>query len=287
MDGLNSVDASIIISSTRVIGMTTFLVICFVAGSIGAVLQGMIGVGTGIIIVPLLTILLPYYGTPQESAIHIAIATSMAAIATNSITALISHYKRGNINWVLFKKMIFFTMLGSCAGALTASHTSSRYLQILFCVFIFSNAIYMLIKSGNAGESDLLPHASITKTSSGGLSIGFISSMVGSGGGVLLVPFLRSCKLHMRSAVGTSTLISFPVAAVGAVTYALTGIAKISASSETIGYLHWPAFIAITLAGTAFSPIGVKLATLIHAKYLQQMFAFSLVAIGIKMAISI
>ena len=89
--------------------MATFLLICLIAGSIGAILQGMIGVGTGIIIVPLLTLILPYYGMPQAVSIHIAIATSMAAIATNSITALISHYKRGNINWNVFKEIILFT----------------------------------------------------------------------------------------------------------------------------------------------------------------------------------
>lgn len=118
--------------------MLGFITICLIAGGLGAVLQGMVGIGTGIIIIPLLTFLLPNYGIPQNEAIHIALATSMAAIVINSISALITHHKRGNVQWGLFKKIILFSIIGSCIGALMASIMSGRYLESIFGIFMLA-----------------------------------------------------------------------------------------------------------------------------------------------------
>ena len=86
-------------------------------------------------------------------------------------------------------------------GALVASQLTSKYLQIIFCIFLFGNAIYMLVKTSKTDDKNLIPKTSFAKMMSGGLGIGMISSFVGSGGGLLMVPFLHSCKLQMRNAV--------------------------------------------------------------------------------------
>ncbi len=263
--------------------MLSLLIICFIGGAIGAMLQGMVGVGTGIIVVPLLTFVLPHYGVPPGNAMHIALATSMAAITTNSISALRSHYRHGNIKWPLFNKLILFSLVGAFLGALAASHLSGNYLQILFGIFLLLNAAHMLFKKSISAHLDQEPYLTTPKAATGGLIIGFIASIVGSGGGVLMVPFLQSLKLKMRYVVGTSTLIAFPVSFVGAVTYCLLGLHKINPSFHTIGYLHWPAFLAITAAGVLAAPLGVKLATRLPTHFLQRLFALCMILIGIQM----
>ncbi len=246
-------------------------------------LQGMVGVGTGIITVPVLTFILPHYGVSPNNAIHFALATSMAAIASNSISALISHHRRGNIKWSIFKKLIFSSIVGSCLGAVAASHLPGMYLQIIFGLFLLCNAALMLFKKSLLTMPDTEPTLSFQKATAGGIVIGFIASIVGSGGGILMVPFLQTLQLKMRYVVGTSTLIAFPVAVVGAVTYSLIGLTKVKLGFHTIGYLDWPVFLAISAAGISAAPIGVKLATRIPAHFLQRLFAICMIVIGIRM----
>lgn len=263
--------------------MLNLLIISFIAGGIGAILQGMVGIGTGIIIIPLLTFILPHYGIPQEIAIHIALGTSMAAIVTNSISALVSHHKRGNVLWPLFKKIIFFSVVGAFLGALVASYIAGRYLEIIFGLFMLLLAIYMLVKKSIADEIDTMPQLPIAIMNIGGLSIGFVASIIGTGGGVLMIPFLHALKIKMRYAVGTSTLIGLPIAIMGAVTYIFAGLTKVPSSFGLLGYLHWPAFIAISLSGILCAPLGAKLATILPTKILQRSFAICMILVGLKM----
>lgn len=267
--------------------MLILLFLCLIGGSIGAILQGMLGIGTGVIIVPMLIFMLPKYGFTQDAAVHMALATSMAAIATNSITALMSHFYRSNVTWQLFKKIILFSVGGSCLGALIASYTPGNYLQAIFGIFLILTAVYMLIKKAGLEMSDTLPTLSLAKIATGGFSIGLIASIIGSGGGILMVPFLHSLKLKMRYAVGNSTLIGFPVGLIGALTYVYTGLSKLPSTSHTFGYLHWPAFLAITLAGMFSAPLGVKFSTIFPTLFLQRLFALLIMIIGIKMIINI
>jgi uncharacterized membrane protein YfcA len=263
--------------------MFSLIIICLIAGGLGAILQGMVGIGTGIVIIPLLTFILPSYGIPQNMAIHIALATSMAAIVINSISALLSHHKRGNVQWVLFKKIILFSIIGSFLGASIASITPGFYLESIFGIFMLLMAIYMFVKKSDTDTIDTIPTLSLPKMATGGFGIGFVASIIGTGGGILMVPFLHSLKVKMRYAVGTSTLIGLPVAIIGAITYIFIGIFQLPSSSVTIGYVHWPAFLAISLAGIICAPFGAKLATILPTKTLQRAFAICMAIVGLKM----
>ncbi|WP_347251406.1 sulfite exporter TauE/SafE family protein [Legionella sp.] len=260
--------------------------ICFLAGCIGALLQGMVGIGTGIIIVPTLTFILPYYHFPPDIAFHMAIATAMTAIAINSLTALIHHYHHNNIDWKLFRLIVGFSTLGSAIGALIAAFINGYLLKIIFSVFLMSLAGYLLLfKKSHHEISETMPSSDATsvKLRCVGLGIGFIASFVGSAGGVLMVPFLRKLNYPMRYAVGTSTLIGLPIALAGSAIYIVLGSIKMPNSSATIGYLHWPALLAITLAGLFSAPLGVRLATKLPTLLLQRLFAFMMLIIGLKM----
>lgn len=265
--------------------MLSLLIICLIAGGLGAILQGMVGIGTGIIVIPLLTFLLPHYGIAPDSAIHIALATSMAAIVVNSISALISHHKRGNVQWYLFRRIVFFSIVGACSGALIASCISGRGLENIFGIFMLMTAVYMLLKKPVVDTMESLPHISLPKMATGGFSIGFVASIIGAGGGILMIPFLHAQKLKMRFAVGTSTLIGLPVAIIGCITYILVGLTRMPHSAMTIGYLHWPAFLAISCAGMICAPLGARLATVVPATILQRVFAVCMTLVGLKMLI--
>lgn len=265
--------------------MLSLLIICFIAGGIGAILQGMIGIGTGIIIIPLLTFMLPNYEISKNIAIHITLATSMAAIVINSISALISHHRRGNIQWELFKKIILFSVVGSFVGALVASSISGRYLENIFGIFMLLLAPYMLLKNTVTDQLDTISSVSLKMMAFGGLGIGFVGSIIGTGGGVLMIPFLHANKIKMRYAVGTTTLICLPIAAIGAITYIFAGFSQVPSSFATLGYLHWPALLAFSASGILCAPLGAKLATILPTKMLRQLFAICMLIVGLKMVI--
>ena len=263
--------------------MLTLLIICFIAGALGALLQGMIGVGTGIIAVPVLTFLLPHYGISQNDAIHIAIATSTAVITINCVHAVLMHYRRGNIQWSLFRRLLIPSIIGSCLGAYTASYTHGTYLQSVFALFLLLNAALMVFKPSKTSAAEMTPSLSLRKATLSGVVIGFIASIVGSGGGILMVPFLHSLHLKMRYAVGTSTLMAFPVAFMGTATYLWQDWHLPRITPYTIGYVAWPIVLVMVIAGLGAVPLGIRWATVLPTRRLQQLFALCMVVIGIRM----
>lgn len=265
--------------------MIILLLICVAAGALGGFLQGMVGVGTGIVVIPLLTFLLPYYGIPVEMAIHVALATSMAAITVSSIAAAVSHHQHQNIRWDIFKKIVCFSVIGSVLGALMASYMPARILEIIFAFFMFYTAFKMFRqRKDHLGAEP--PVLSMRELGLGGLIIGITASIVGIGGGLFMVPFLRSRNLEMRHAVGTATLVGLPVAIMGTLVYILTGLAHTQQNSQLLGYLHWPAFLAIAFSATICAFIGAKLIKAIKPVVLQRIFAVCIIIVGIKMLLS-
>lgn len=261
--------------------MTSFFIICFVAGGVGAILQGMIGIGTGVIIVPLLSMLLPFYGVPIDHAMHIALATSMSAIAINAISALRSHLQQQNIEWRLLKKLMLFSLVGAFVGAQLANQLSGTSLQMVFGLFMLTLSVYLIRKKPVTESADaVLPQRG--QLALGGFFIGALASLVGSGGGVLMVPFLRRLQLTMRHAVGTSTLLGFPIAMVGAFTYVFAST-SVKPASEPV---YWIALIAMTFAGMLGAPWGVTLARRWNSMLLQRVFAVVMMLVAVRMLAS-
>ncbi len=262
--------------------MLSFLLICFICGAFGAILQGIIGIGTGIIIVPLLTLMLPHYGYAPTAAMHIALATSMAAIAINSLSALYSHQRRGNIQWDLFNKVILFCIVGAGIGAMLASNINAYYLEAFYGLFLLWVSWVMMKGASNEQSVDTIPQLSRRKLATGGFGIGLFASLSGSGGGILMVPFLNKLNVNIRYAVGTSTLIGMPISLIGASTYTTLGASKVD-MPYIVGYLHWPALLTFSIAGLLFAPIGVRLATHLPTHIVRRLFAACIILVALKM----
>lgn len=263
--------------------MLILLIICFIAGSIGGILQGMVGVGTGIIMIPLLTFLLPHYGISSSMAIHVALATSMAVIVISSLSSVLAHHRHQNIQWNIFKRIILFSIAGSAIGAFVASYLPARLLEILFAIFLFYTAIFMLKKKKVAEGATDTPPISTLRVSAGGLLIGITASLVGIGGGLFMVPFLTAHQVSMRHAVGTSTVVGLPVAIIGTITYIVTGLSHNGITSLLLGYVHWPIFLAASLGGLLFAGMGTMLAKSLNPLLLKRVFSLCIAAVSIKL----
>lgn len=248
------------------------------AGVAGGVMLGLIGVGMALITVPLLIFALPRFGFAPEVVPLVALATSMAVVSVGSISSVISHHRRGNVDWTVARVTIPASLVGIVAGTLAASHLPGAILRVLFCAFLVYVAIRMLTAGAKSAGQALRPTSTLTYRLAGA-AIGLAASVIGAGGGVLMVPFLSGRGHPMPRAVATSTMIGLPVSVVGGVIYAAQPAHL--PQPMMLGYLFLPAFVGLAAGSALGAPLGAKLGGILPAATLKKGFAVVLIIVAI------
>ena len=173
-------------------------------GVVGGILAGLLGVGGGIVIVPVLFFLYQGLGVSADTAMLVATATSLATIVPTSISSIRSHNAKGNVDFDLLKRWGFFVFLGVMIGSFVVTRVDGEWLTLLFGIIATLSALNMLL-----GKKDSL-FKSLPGTAGQGVMascVGFFSSMVGIGGGTLTVPMLTFCNYPAHRAVGTAAAV--------------------------------------------------------------------------------
>jgi uncharacterized membrane protein YfcA len=249
-------------------------------GSVAGVLAGLLGVGGGIVIVPMLIFTFTAQHLPAELIQHLALGTSLATIMFTSLSSLRSHHAKGAVNWPVVRRITPGILCGTLAGATVAARLSGSFLKGFFVLFTFFVAWQMLLDAKPKASRQLPGRAGLFGT---GAVIGSISSLVGIGGGSMSVPFLIWCNLPAHRAIGTSAAIGFPIALAGAVGYLLNGLGAAGLPPFTLGYIYLPALIGIAATSFLTAPLGAALAHSLPVPILKRGFALLLVATGAKM----
>ena len=251
------------------------------AGVAGGLIAGLLGVGGGIIIVPVLFTVLEAIGTDPGIAIKVAVATSLATIAFTSLSSARSHHKRGAVDYTLLKRWSVPVVAGVIVGTLVAGYAPGRVLTGIFGTVALLVALNMFLRRNNESLRPDFPNAAIR--SAFGFVVGLISSMMGIGGGTLSVPILTAFGFDMRKAVGTASAIGFFIAIPGMIGYVLTGWAVADLPPWSLGYINLLAFIAIAPLTMSFAPLGARIAHAIPQKALRLAFAVFLLATSVRM----
>lgn len=255
-------------------------------GVFAGTLAGLLGIGGGAVIVPILILILQSHPEmPSAHIMHIAIGTSLATIVFTSISSILAHQRHGAINWQVTKQLVPWIVIGSLLGAAIAGVLSNLSLKVIFSVFLLLIAAQMTFGKPPAANRHL---PKILGMGMVGTLIGIISSLVGIAGGSMTVPFLTMCNIPIRNAVATSAACGFPIAVAGVIGFMITGwnTAGLPASS-TLGYIYIPAFLTITPLTLLFAPLGAKLAHNIPVNTLKKVFALFLIALSIKMLLEL
>lgn len=261
--------------------MTTLDIFLFLlTGTVSGILSGLLGVGGGLIIVPILAILFSWMHFPETYLMHMALGTSLATMLTTSISSARAHHQRGNVNWHVVKRIAPGVMLGALAGTLIAGQLNNYWLKIVFIVFVFCAATQLILNLSPNPHRQLPGRTGIGLV---GTLIGMISSLVGIGGGTLSVPFLLYCNSDIKRAIGTSAAIGFPLAAAGALGYFLLGHNQPGLPPCSLGYIYLPALVGIALTSMLTAPTGARLAHGLPILTLKRLFAILLYSIGFKM----
>ncbi|MCB1189885.1 MAG: sulfite exporter TauE/SafE family protein [Leptospiraceae bacterium] len=251
-----------------------------IIGSIVGLLAGMFGVGGGVIIVPFLTMTFTSLNFSPEIISHLALGTSMGSILFTSVSSFTAHHRHGSVYWDAVFKIVLGILIGTFMGSFVVSMLSTLYLQIIFIVFEFYIATYILLDI-KASPSRSLPGR--VGMSIAGYLIGFISSLVGIGGGILSTTFLTWCNVNIQKAIGTSAAIGFPIALAGSLGYIINGWGIAQLPEYSLGFVYLPALGGLIITGMLFAPVGANIANKLPVKKLRKLFALFLYVIGFKM----
>ncbi len=249
-------------------------------GAFAGTLAGLFGVGGGLVIVPVLVLLFAGAGIAPEVIVHLAVGTSLATIVFTSLSSVYAHHRRGAVRWELVLQLAPGIVVGAWLGAVVADFLPGHNLRIVFGVFELLVALQMGVNLRASPE-----HRLPARTGMGlaGAVIGFVSAVVGIGGGTMTVPYLQWCSVAMRHAVATSAACGLPIALAGATGFLFSGWSNEALPPYSSGYIYWPAFGGIVLFSVLFAPLGARLAHKLPAAQLKRFFALFLALLGIRM----
>jgi len=244
-------------------------------------LAGLLGIGGGMIMVPFLTFMLSQRGVDANLTVKMAIATSMATIIFTSISSVRAHHKRGAVRWDLVKGLAPGIVLGSMIASLGVfAMLKGANLAIFFGLFVGFSATQMFLDKKPAPSRQVPGTAGLVVA---GSAIGFLSGLVGAGGGFISVPFMAWCNVAIHTAVATSSALGFPIALANVVGYVLSGMSVTGLPDDAIGYIWVPALVVIALCSMFTAPLGAKAAHSLPVKKLKRIFAMILYALAAYM----
>ncbi len=273
-------------------------------GALVGFFAGLLGIGGGLIVVPVLTFIFTAQDFPPERILHLALGTTMATIIFTSTASLLAHHAHGAVNWAIVKKMTPGIIFGTLTGATLAGSFTSQFLSIIVTMFIFFAATRMLLQNYpvpdrfNIGllrrrftifftqifpvKDNQLPGKK-GLFAAGGL-IGLISSLVAIGGGLLTIPYLALCNVKLHHAIGTAAAIGLPIAVAGSIGYIANGMAQSHILPDySLGYVYLPALSGIALASILTAPIGAKTTHIAKADFLRKILVLLLYLLAIRM----
>jgi len=260
------------------------VVIYLVAGSIAGFLAGLLGVGGGVLIVPILLFLFMAQHFPADHLMHIAIGTSFASIMFTSVSSLRAHQAHGAINWSIVKRITPGILLGTLAGTFLVARLPAGLLKGFFIVFIFYVATQLLLNLRPKPKREL--PGTVGMAAAGGV-IGLVSSFVGIGGGAMSVPFLTWSNVRMHNAIGTSAAIGFPLSIAGTIGYTLNGWSVTNLPEWSLGFVHLPSLAGLVVTSVLVAPLGARAAHKLPVPTLKRIFAVFLYVIGTKLLLSV
>lgn len=253
--------------------------IYIVTGAFVGFFAGLLGIGGGLILVPVLTTVFAAY-MQSDHLVHIAIGTSLATILVTSISSVMAHHKHDAVRWDLFKTLAPGIFIGGLLGGWVSQFMDASVLAKIFAVLATLIAIKMLL------DIQPSPHREMPGRfgrSIAGALIGSFSTLVGIGGGALNTPYMSWHNVPIKQAIATSSACSLPVAVSGTLGFMIAGWGASNLPAYSTGFVYWPAFLGIVIASFVTAPLGARMTHKLPVKRLKKIFGLLLIILAIKM----
>lgn len=258
-----------------------FLTIGTVVGFLG----GLLGIGGGVVVVPLLLFwAFPAIGVHPQNIMHLACGTSLASIVPAALSSAWAHTRAGNVNWQVTFRLILPGVLSSFLGSSLSSKVHGALLQELFAWLLILLALQLFFQEAETEETirSFPPDRAVTILI--GFLVGGFSGFFGVGGGVIAVPLLHRFQgLSIRHAIGISISFILFTALVGTGGYVYSGWGQQNLPAFALGFVHTPAWILMAVPSIFFARWGAQLARRIHLNLLKQAFALLMMCVGLRM----
>lgn len=251
-------------------------------GALAGVLAGLLGVGGGIVIVPVLFQVLTWIGVDADVRMHLTVGTSLMTIVATSLASARAHYRRESLDTELLKSLAGGVLLGALAGVAVGTRVTGEVLTAVFAAVALAVALNMAVRPGSTAVAAGLPRG-WPRWGVGGV-IGGFSVVMGIGGGTLSVPILTAFAVPIRRAVGTASAIGFLIAVPGAIGFALSGWGTPGLPPLSLGYVNLIGFALITPMSVLCAPLGARLAHSLPANAVRLAFAGFLLATAVRMS---
>lgn len=252
-----------------------------IAGVVSGLVAGMLGVGGGIVIVPVMYQVLSAMDVPEDVRMHVAIGTSLATIIPTSLSSLRAHNKKGAVDWALLRRWLAPMLVGVLAGSVLAGVARGQMLTLFFAVVALPVAALLAFGKETWRLSDHLPGGA------GGLALPFaisgISTMMGIGGGTIGVPAMTLCGVPIHRAVGTASAFGGIISIPGAIGAAIAGWGVAGLPPYSLGYVNLLGFLLISPVAFFTAPAGAAFAHMADKNRLRKLFALFVAVTAAKM----
>jgi uncharacterized protein len=260
------------------------IVLAYLAiGALVGFLAGMLGIGGGATMVPILVLLFEAQDFPREHLVHIAVGSAMATILFTSVSSVRAHAKRASVRWDVAAAMTPGILVGGFAGALIASRISTFALGVFFACFVYCMSANLWFGGQAKAGRDIPGRWALAGV---GTVISTLSSLVAIGGAAMTVPFLVWCRVPLVHAIGTSSAVGFPVAVAATVGYVWAGMEH-PVPSPSLGYVYLPATLIVACASVLTAPLGARAAHSLPTHILRRVFAALLFTLATRMLIKL
>jgi len=257
---------------------------CIAIGLLVGLLAGMLGIGGGLIIVPALTYLMVHFlGLNPDTVMPMAIATSLSTIIFTGASSAWAHYRLGNLRQDIVVWTGIGITVGAVAGAQVASSISGHTLKNVFAVLVMLIALQMVFGKRKASAHS----ANQGVLASVGAGTGFVSALMGIGGGALLVPALIWFQVNIRHAIGCAALSGLVIAVFGTASFIFSGFDLPDLPDGSIGYVYLPATFGIVATSIFTAALGARLGQRMNTGVLKKILAGLLVLVSIRMIVGI
>jgi len=252
-------------------------------GAFVGFLAGLLGIGGGMTLVPILATLFSAQALAPDYSVHLALGTGMASVMFTSSASVREHHRLGAVDWHIVTRLAPGMVVGTLLATLASGLISQRALALSFAVIVYAGAVQMLLGKRPAAARGLPGTAAMVAV---GVAIGIVCGLVSAGGAFMTVPFMLFCGVRMHTAIGTGAAVGIPVAVIGTAGFIASGWRAAGLPEHALGFVFLPALAALVIASMVTAPFGARLAHRLPVTTLKRIFAGLLIALATKMVAS-
>jgi uncharacterized protein len=252
----------------------------FATGAFVGLLAGLLGIGGGMTLVPVLAAMFAAQRFAPDHTVHLALGTGMASVVFTSSASVRMHHRLGGVDWSLVRRMGPAMVIGTLLATALSAWVPQRTLALAFAAIVYAGATQILIGRKPSAASTLPSTPALVVI---GLLIGVVCGLVSAGGAFMTVPFMLFCGVAMTTAIGTGAALGVPVAVVGTLGYIFSGRQVADLPPLALGFVYGPALLGLVAGSVLTAPWGARAAHRMPVATLRRIFAGLLYLLATKM----